>query len=65
MRYVYRTKNQNYLIPDRGFTRFIDQNGKHIRWVDDQETEYLTRVLDCIDDTEAPKPIDFPKIKWD
>jgi hypothetical protein len=37
MRFTYKTKNQNYLIPDRGWARFININGNHLRWVDAQE----------------------------
>lgn len=59
MRFTYKTKNNNFLIPDRGWARFIDSNGNHLRWVDDEELEYLTKVLECVDD--SPKPVNYPE----
>jgi len=59
MRFTYKTKNNNFLIPDRGWARFIDSNGTHLRWVDDEELEYLIKVLECVD--EYPKPQNYPE----
>ena len=46
----FKTKNNNYRIFDRGYYRFIDSTGTHLRWVDDQEVEYLVRVLEYVSD---------------
>lgn len=56
----FKTKNNNYLISDRGYARFIDSTGKHLRWVDDEEVSYLERVLEPVE--EAPKPINLPDL---
>jgi hypothetical protein len=56
----YKTKNNNYLISDRGWARFINSYGTHLRWVDDEELEYLTRVLELVD--ECPKPLNYPEL---
>ena len=64
MRYAYKTINNNWLIPDRGAARFIDTFGNHLRWVTDQECEYLMKVLEIHEPNEAPKPrgtVKFPK----
>lgn len=60
MYFSYKTKKNNYLIPDRGYSRFIDASGKHLRWVCDSEVEYLVKVLECINNYEAPVPQDKP-----
>ena len=53
---AFKTKNGNYLIPDKKNTfRFIDSNGKHIRFVDREEGNYLVRVLEPIDLDDIPK----------
>ena len=54
MRYAYKTINNNWLIPDRGAARFIDTFGNHLRWVTDQECEYLMKVLEIHEPNEAP-----------
>ena len=60
MNHAFKTKNNNWMIPDGLFQRFIDSNGKHIRWIDDQECQYLMRVLECREIDESPKPANFP-----
>jgi len=60
MNETYKTKNNNYLISDRGWARFINSSGTHLRWVDDEELEYLTRVLELVD--ECPKPLNYPEL---
>lgn len=56
---MLKTKNNNFVILDRGCPRFIDSQGNHIRWIDFEEFIYLERVLQI---SEAPKPKNFPKI---
>ena len=57
----YRTINSNYLIKDpSGFSRFINSQGHHIRWVDDNETDYLTKVLEYVEDEDLPLVKDNP-----
>jgi len=59
--YNYRTKNNNYLIPDpSGFARFINSDGYHIRWVDDNEADYLTKVLEIVEESSVPTIQDHP-----
>jgi hypothetical protein len=59
MSYAYKTKNENFLIPDKKNTyRFIDKNGKHIRFVDQDELDYLVRVLQPINLDDIPKILD-------
>ena len=70
MRYTYKTINNNWLIPDRGAVRFIDTFGNHLRWVTDQECEYLMKVLEIHELNEAPAARSnphFPKeeIVWE
>ena len=62
MNYAYKTKNGNFLIPDKKNTlRFIDSDGNHIRYVDREEANYLVRVLKPIDLDDIPKILDKNK----
>ena len=55
---AFKTKNGNFLIPDKKNTlRFIDPDGNHIRYVDREEGNYLVRVLEPIDLDYVPKII--------
>lgn len=60
--FAYKTKNNNWMIPDRMNQRFIDSNGKHIRWISEQEASYLMRVLECHEIDDSPKPISIPNV---
>ena len=59
MYYAFKTKNGNYLIPDKKNTlRFVDPDGNHIRFVDREEANYLVRVLKPINLDDIPKILD-------
>lgn len=60
IRLPYRTINGNYLIYDDNFWRFVSSSGSHLRWVTDDEADYLTKVLETISNNEIAK---FPKVK--
>lgn len=62
MNHAFKTKNGNYLIPDKKNTlRFIDADGNHIRFVDRDEAKYLTKVLKPINLDDIPKILDKKK----
>ena len=61
MNHAFKTKNGNWMIPDGSFQRFISSDGTHIRWIDDQECQYLMRVLECRELDKAPKPLTMPE----
>ena len=59
MNHAFKTKNGNFLIPDKKNTlRFVDPDGNHIRFVDRDEAKYLTKVLKPIDLDDIPKILD-------
>jgi hypothetical protein len=48
----FKTKSNNYMVCDHRRDwdkyRFIDSNGRHIRWIDEDEVKYLKQVLEPI-----------------
>jgi hypothetical protein len=60
---MYKTRNNNYLIEDSGYHRFVDSQGFHIRWIDDQELGYLSKVLETTTDIPAIKDKPNPPSK--
>ena len=63
MNHAFKTKNGNFLIPDKKNTlRFIDADGNHIRFVDRDEAKYLTKVLKPINLDDIPKILDKKNI---
>ena len=58
----FKTKNGNYMVYHSincNVYRFINSEGKHIRWIDETEVKYLKQVLEPIGENEY---FSFPEV---
>lgn len=68
MEFIYKTKNNNYLIEDtESYSRFVNSELDHLRWVHPDELLFLRHVCEPVDVILVPEPKDPPvnKVTWE